>query len=125
MMDRVRFEEFTRDGKSFMYVDFSDLKSNESFTEVFDTVTPKIAKYPPCTLYTITNVANIRFDTETKEFVAQYMRHNKQYVKYAAIIGIDGIKKMFANAVFELSGRNNMLFAFTKEQAIELLLKKE
>ena len=124
-MDRPRLKEFTRDGKNFMYIDFSDLKTNESFIEVVNTIFPAIIKYPPNSLYTITNIANVRFDTDTKECVARYMLFNKPYVKYGAVIGIDGIKKIFASAVFEQSGRNKMLFAFTKEKAIELLLKKE
>ena len=121
----IHIEEFTRDGKSFIYIDFSDTKTNEDFIEAVNTIWRILMKYPPHSVYTITNIENIRFDTNTKECVAQYMKYNKLYVKYGAIIGIDGIKKIFTSAVFQLSGRNNMLFAFTKEKAIELLLKKE
>jgi len=125
MMDRVRIEEFTRDGKNFIYIDLSDLRTNEDFLEMTKEVEPVVAKYPPLSLYTITNVENVRFDSASKEFVARYMVHNKPYVKYGALIGIDGIKKIMTNMVLALSGRNNLEFTFTKEQAIELLLKKE
>jgi hypothetical protein len=125
MMERVRIEEFTRDGKDFIYIDLSDLRTNEEFLEMTRVIEPAVAKYPPLSLYTITNVENVRFDTTSKEFVARYMEHNKPYVKYGAVIGIDGIKKVMGNMVLALSGRDNLDFVFTKEQAIELLLKKE
>jgi hypothetical protein len=123
-MDKTRIEEFTFGGKNFAYIDLSDLKANESFMEATENIKPVISKYPPHSLYTITNIANIRFDTDTKKCVALYMEHNKPYVKYGAVIGFDGIKKIFVNSVFKLSGRDNMLFAFSKEKAVELLLKK-
>ena len=124
-MERVRIEEFTRNGKNFIYIDLSDLRTNEEFLEMTRVIEPAVAKYPPLSLYTITNVENVRFDSASKEFVARYMEHNKPYVKHGAVIGIDGIKKVMGNMVLALSGRDNLDFAFTKEQAIELLLKKE
>jgi len=124
-MERERIEEFTREGKNFIYIDLSDLSTNEEFLEMAKVIEPIVAKYPPLSLYTITNIENVRFDTASKEFVARYMEHNKPYVKYGVVIGIDGIKKVMSNMVLALSGRNNLDFTFSKEQAIELLLKKE
>jgi len=124
-MEQKYTEEFTLEGKNFIYIDLSGTKSNNEFNERIKVIVPEIAKYPEKSLYTITNVENIRFDTKSKEIVAQYMMTNKPYVKFGAVIGIDGIKKIMINAIFALSGRSNMHFAFTKEQAIEWLLKQE
>ena len=123
-MDKARIEEFTFNRKNFMYIDFSNLKSNEDFIEAIENIKPVIKKYPPNSLYTIANIANVRFDTGTKEYVVEYMEHNKPYVKYGAIIGFDGIKKIFVNSIFKLSKRDNMLFAFSKDRAVDLLLEK-
>ena len=117
--------EFMLDGKSFIYIDLSGLKKNDDFNERIRLIEPIIAKYPENSLYTITNVENIRFDSQSKEIVAQYMGRNKPFVKYGAVIGLDGIKKIMINAIFTLSGRKNMHFALTKEKAIEWLLQKE
>ena len=125
MMEQKYTEEFSLEGKNFIYIDLSGTKSNNEFNERIKVIMPEIAKYPEKSLYTITNVENIRFDTKSKEIVAQYMTFNKPYVKFGAVIGIDGIKKIMINAIFALSGRSNMYFAFTKEQAIEWLLKQE
>lgn len=124
-MEHARIDEFTRDGKNFMYIDLSDLKKNEDFIELVKIIEPAVEKYPLMSLYTITNIENIRIDTESKQFIARYLEHNKPYVKYGAVIGLDGIKKILVSTVIKLSGRNDLSFAFTKEQAIELLLKKE
>ena len=120
-----RIEEFTIDGKNFMYIDLSHLMANDEFVKITEVIEPLISKYPLSSLYTITNIENIRFDSKSKDMIAKYMSNNKPYVKYGAVIGLDGIKKKMVNLVSFMSGRKNLCFAFTKEQAIEMLLKKE
>ena len=86
---------------------------------------PLIQKHPEQSLYTITNIEGVQYDTTTKKKVAEWTKHNKPYVKYGVVIGMDGIKRIMVNAIFALSGRTNMSSAATKEDAIELLLKKD
>jgi hypothetical protein len=121
-MERV--EEFTQDGKNFIYFDLSSFKSNNEFTQFIEESKPMIKNYAEQSLYTITNIENIRFDTKTKELIAKWTEHNKPYVKFGAIIGGDGIKKMMANMAFAISKRANMTFASSKEHAIEWLLQQ-
>ena len=118
-----RIEEFTHNGKNFIYIDVSNLKKNEDFITIVGIVKQIMVKYAEKSVYTITNIENIIFDTETKEIAARCLEYNESYVKYGAIIGLDGIKKIMANAVFKVSGRNNMRFFYTKEKAIEWLLQ--
>jgi len=121
----VRIEEFQVDGKNFMYIDLSNLKMNEDFEKESKLIEPEIAKYPEKSLYTITNIENTRFDSGTKEVAAAYMLHNRPYVKSGAIIGLDGIKKVLVSLIIKISGREKVYFAFSKEQAIEYLLKQD
>jgi hypothetical protein len=123
-MSRTRLEEFTRDGKNFIYIDLSDIKKNEEFQEMFEIIKPIIEKYPEHSLYTITNIENIRYDSESKKLMVDYLEHNKPFVKFGAVIGLDGINKLMVTMSLKLSGRNDLVFAFTREQAVELLLKK-
>jgi hypothetical protein len=123
MMERI--DEFTVDDKNFMYIDFSNLVTNTEFLKVISEVEPIIAKYPSKSLYTITNIEKIKFDTKSKEIVARYVKHNEPYVKHGVIIGIDGIKKVFVTAALKLGGRSNMHFAFSKEKAINWLLQQD
>lgn len=124
MTENEGLYEFTQEGKNFIYIDFCGVKTNDQLKEFTDKVMLLMDDYPEQSVYTITNVENVRFDSETKEIMARYMEHNKPYVKCGAIIGIDGIKKVMSNVVFTLSGRHNLFFTYTKEQAIQLLLKK-
>jgi chloramphenicol O-acetyltransferase len=125
-MERMkRIEEFSLDGKNFMYIDFSDFKTNDDFSQLITTIESLIAKYPEDSLYTITNIENIRFDSKSMKIVAKNMEHNKPYVKYGVVIGLDGIKKVMLTTVMKMSGRNNMHYAFSKEKAIEWLLALE
>jgi len=120
-----RIEEFVLEGKHFIYIDLSGPMANEALLKLLETVTQAIAKYPVNSLYTITNVAHLKFDTEIKNIVVECMGHNKLYVKYGVFIGVDGVKRIMASTIFKLSGRMNMHFAFSKEQAIEWLLQQE
>jgi len=119
-----RIEEFKRDDKDFIYYDLSNFETNDEFIEFTKAATERITKYAEHSLYTITNIKDVRFDSETKNIVAKWMDCNRPYVKYGAVIGFDGIKKIMVNAIFKICGRKNMTFTSSKEQAIEFLLKK-
>ena len=120
-----RIEEFVLEGKSFMYIDLSNLTANDEFLNQIALIEPLIAKYPENSLYTVTNIDNVRFDTKSKDIVAQFMAHNKPYVNYGAIFGLDGIKKVMVTVIMKMSGRTNFHFAFSKEKAIEWLLQHD
>jgi len=119
-----RIEEFTRDGKNFIYFDLSGIKSNDEYMKVIEDSRQRVSKYDENSLYTITNIEGVRYDTTTKKVVAEWMAQNKPYVKYGVCIGVDGIKRIMLNAIFALSGRKNMELALSKDLAIELLLQK-
>jgi hypothetical protein len=120
-----RIEEFTHDGKNFIYFNLSEFKENNEYREFIEVAKTYIAKYTECSALTITNIRDVKFDTETKKIVAEWMEYNKPYVKCGAVIGFDGIKRMLVNAVFKMSGRKNMTFFSNREQAVEWLLKQK
>jgi len=120
-MERV--EEFTREGRNFVYIDFSGYKQAEDFSMLISKSKLVISKYPGKSLYTITNITNVRIEPIIKDMMVEYLENNKPYVKYAVVIGMDGIKKMVANAIIKLSGRNNISFSLSKEQAIDFILQ--
>jgi len=119
-----RIEEFKQEGKDFVYYDLSNFETNDEFIEFTKAANERITKYAEHSLYTITNIRDVKFDSETKTIVADWMKRNKPYVKFGSVIGFDGIKKIMVNAIFKLCGRKNMIFTSSKEQAIEYLLKQ-
>lgn len=120
-----RVEEFTVDGKNFVYIDFSDFKVIEDCVALIEIIKPVISKYPENSIYTITNIGGVRFDTGIKEAFSEYMQSNAPYVKYGAVIGLDGVKKMFMRIILKMSGRSNIELAFSKKTAIDVLLKHD
>jgi len=119
-----RIEEFKLEGKDFVYYDLSNFETNDEFIEFTKAANERITKYAERSLFTVTNIRGVKFDSETKTIVADWMERNKPYVKYGAVIGFDGIKKIMVNAIFKICGRKNMTFSSSKEQAIEFLLKQ-
>ena len=119
-----RIVEFTQGEKAFIYFNLSGFQTNDEFEKLIEESKQLIERYAEGSVYTITNIEKVRFDTKTKEIVAGWMTYNKPYVKYGVVIGMDGIKKIMVNAIFSLSGRKNMTSASTKEQAIEWLMKQ-
>ena len=120
-----RFHEYDLEGKSFVEIDFSGLSDTDHFLVLNKEINQAIAKHPLKSVYTITNVANIRwFDQSIRSIVSDYMKNNEPYVKYGAVIGLDGVSRVIVNSIIKLTGRTNMFLAFSKEQAVEWLLKK-
>jgi len=119
-----RIEEFTLDGRNFIYLDLSGFKENSEYKEFVAVAKESIAKYAEYSLFTITNIRDVKFDTETKKIIAEWMKSNKPYVKCGAVIGFDGIKRIVVNAIFKMGGRKNMTFFPNREQAVEWLLKQ-
>ena len=125
MNTKQRIEEFTLEGKNFIYYDLSEFKTNEDEFVVFTKAAKEhITKYAEHSVLTITNIKDVRFDSGAKNIVVDWMEYNKPYVKFGTVIGFDGIKKIMVNTIIKLSGRKNMAFISNKEQAIEFLLKQ-
>ena len=120
-----QFEEFTREEKNFIYIDLSGYTSYEDFKKITDSAARIIAGHPKNSLYTITNIEGLKFDTRIREIALEYLKSNKPYTKYGAVVGMDGIKKIMLTNVFKLSGRKNMFFALSIDHAIEWLLKQD
>jgi hypothetical protein len=120
-----RIEEFLLEGKNIMYIDFSNLLTNEDFVKLIEIIKPVIAKYKERSLYTITNVEGVRYDSFTRNIFIEYTTHNKPYVKKGALIGLDGVKKMIINTLAKVTGREVFHIAFTKEKAIEWILQQD
>jgi hypothetical protein len=114
-------EEFTADGKNIIYIDFSNAISEKEFNIVIEQVKKAMSKYAEKSVCTITNMENVRFDSNIKDIFIKYVEFNKPYVKYGVAIGMDGIKKKMIEGILKLGGRPNFHFCFTKEEAVKWL----
>jgi hypothetical protein len=118
-------EEFSADGKNIIYIDFSNAVSEEDFNRVIEQARQVISKYAEKSVCTITNMENVRFDSDIKDIFVKYVESNKPYVKYGAAIGMDGIKKKMIESILKLGDRPNFYFCFTKEEAVKWLCRQD
>jgi predicted HAD superfamily Cof-like phosphohydrolase len=114
-------EEFTVEEKNIVYIDFSSAVSEEDFNSVIEQAKQVISKHAEKSICTITNMENVRFDSNIKEIFIKYVESNKPYVKYGAAVGMDGIKKKMIEGILKLGGRPNFHFCFSKEEAVNWL----
>jgi hypothetical protein len=70
-------------------------------------------------------MANVKIDTLYKDNFIRYGKNNKPYVKKGVLIGLDGVKKMIVASIVKKAGRDEFHMAFTKEKAVEWILRQD
>ena len=106
-MERVTF--INHNGKEILFVDFSNCKPGDVFL-VIDEVKRTIRTRPENSVLTLTDVTNMRFDDRVSDQMKEYTAHNKPYVRAAAVVGVEGVKKVILNAVMLFSKRKFQTF---------------
>jgi hypothetical protein len=101
-MDRVAF--INHNAKELLFLDFSNCKAGDVFL-VIDGAKKAICTRPENSVLTLTNVTNMRFDDRVTAQMKELTVHNKPYVKAAAVVGVEGVKKIILNAVMLFSKR--------------------
>lgn len=119
-----RIQTFNHEGKEIVYFDLTNISNNEEFAPVIEAAKETISRYEHNSVYTMTNITNITFDTKTKELAADWMSFNKPYVIFGAFIGVDGIKKIMMTAVFKISGRTKVKIFSSKDKALEWIAEQ-
>jgi hypothetical protein len=117
-----RIEQFEYEGKKFIYYDLSNFKNNRQFREFITYAKEVIQRYSrDNSLFSITNVEGVRYDSETKTITAEWMDFNRPYIRQGAVVGLDGIKRIMVNSILKMSGRSNMKFFHTRDEAVQWL----
>jgi hypothetical protein len=117
-----RIELFDFEGKQFIYYDLSHFKNNTQFREFIAYAKEVIRQYPKDnSLFSITNIEGVVYDSETKIIISEWMDFNRPYIRQGAVIGLDGIKRIMVNPILKMSNRSNMKFFRTRDEAVEWL----
>lgn len=112
----------TRDGISFIYVDFSNMKTKEEIFDMIEKSKRKICYQRPKSVLVVTNLSNMYFNTEIFNAITQYAKGNAPFVKASAVIGLGGLMQIFYNSFLKISGRDVRAFN-SEEEAISYLQK--
>lgn len=113
-------EVMNYNGKEIYYLDASELTTNniQEIREDMEKVKKLVSSKPPKSALMITNVTNVRFNSEMVDMFKEYANHNTPYVKASALVGVSGIQKVVLSAVKTLTGRDFYL-ANSLEEAKE------
>lgn len=116
-MERIKL--FEHEKKQIIYFDLSDIKTNAELSDVVENAKNAIKSFRHHSVYSITNINRIAFDTKTKEIAADWMAFNKPFVINAAFIGVIGMRKIMMTMVFALSNRTNVKLFNGMDQALD------
>lgn len=106
-MERVRFIE--HQNRRLLLLDFSECSAEEVLRLIL--VAEKIIRaQPPRSLLTLTDVTGTKYNMDVTQAMKEFTHANKPHVRAAAVIGIDGLKKIVYEAVMRFSGRNVPVF---------------
>jgi hypothetical protein len=120
-MERIRFIQHK--GAEILYIDFSECQVAELFP-LFAQAKAMIASRPRQSLLTLTNVTNAQHNDAANQQMKSYTAHNKPYVKAAAVVGIEGLKKILLDTIVLISKRQIHPFD-TIEQAKDWLAEQK
>ena len=120
-MERIRFIQHK--GAEILYIDFSGCQAAEIFPLVSQ-AKAIIALRPPQSLLTLTNVTNTQQNEAANQQMKSYTAHNKPYVKAAAVVGVEGLKKIVLDTIVLMSKRQIHPFE-TIEQAKDWLAEQK
>lgn len=109
---------------SILYLDFSGLKTKDEILKQVEIYGNYIKRQPLNSLYTLTNLEGMYFNTEVYNTISTYAKSNDKFVKASAVIGLKGMMQIFYKGFVKLSGRN-ITVCETKEQAIQSITKIE
>jgi hypothetical protein len=100
----TRVASIKHSDKEILFLDFSNCRPDDVFP-IIDEAKKAICTRPENSVFTLTNVTNMRFDDRVSERMKEFTIHNKPYVRAAAVVGVEGVKKIILSAVMLFSKR--------------------
>jgi hypothetical protein len=106
-----RLQVINQSGRKIMFLDFTNLQAEEQIKELIDKVKIYVLAQPPLSLYSLTNIEGMHFNSRIKEMFTDLAKSNKPFVRAGAIVGVSGLKQILFNGIMKLSGRDLKSFS--------------
>jgi hypothetical protein len=120
-MDRVRF--ITHQGKRVLLVDLTNCSANDVM-KVMAEVQRIVTAQPRESTLTLGDLTGAQFSREAITRMKEVAVFDRPYVKRSAIVGAEGLPKVFYEALRIFSRREFPRFK-TREEALDWLVKEE
>jgi hypothetical protein len=108
--------------KSVIIVDCENMQSDKT-QEIIQTLqqaSTLVAKQPEKSVYIITIVTNVKFNSDISSAFKQYASANTKYVKESILVGLSGLQTVVFSAIKALTKRDYHLVG-TLEEAKKLM----
>ena len=117
MLSRVKFVKHK--DRMILLLNFADLEIDDA-RQVSEYAKGVISRMPKESVFTLTDVTNVKYNDAFRELSGDLMAHNKPFVKAGAVVGVEGWRKMVLWAATKLTGRN-LNVSESQESAMEWL----
>ena len=118
---RIRF--ITHEGQQILYVDFSNGTLDDMHTIIRESI-PVVRSQRVKSLLMLTNVRNLAFNPASAGEMRKYAQGNEPFVFAAAVVGLDGLKRIVYETIRKASGQNMMAFSDLQEAKQWLVERK-
>ncbi len=119
---RVRF--ITHDDQQILYVDFSNGSLVDMHTIIEESI-PVVRTQHAKSLLMLTNVHDLAFNPASAGEMRKYAQGNEPFVFAAAVVGLDGLKRIVYETIRKASGQNMMAFSDMNEAKQWLVDRKK
>jgi hypothetical protein len=119
---RIRF--ITHEDQKILYVDFSHGSLHDMHVLITESV-KVIRSQPVKSLLLLTNVEKQAFNPSAAAEMQRYAQENEPFVFAAAVVGLDGLKRIVYETIRKASGQNMMAFSGIEEAKQWLVERKK
>jgi len=117
-----RIEEYKLEGKNIISFDLSGFKTDNEYVDLIKKAKAMIIKYPENSVYTITNMTGAIVSKNTHDIIADWVKHNKPYVRSGVVYGADATHKVIGKTASAVTQRSNLAYLGSKEEAEEYII---
>jgi len=100
--------------KRILFIDFSYCELEE-VVKIVKQTKELVAKEPPKSLLTLTNCKGIQVNSLMTKVLKELTEFDKPFVKAAAVVGLDVVRKIQFDIILKFSGRNISTFNSIEE----------
>ena len=120
-MDRVRF--ITHQGKQILLIDYSGC-TRQTVLDILKERERIVLAQAPGSVLTLVDVTGAQFSKDIVEEVKVVAVRERDRVKRAAMVGVEGVPKVFVDAVRNFAARDYHAFP-TREAAMDWLVQED
>jgi len=92
-------------------MNFSNLKNIQEINGVINDSIKFIRVKPLTSLYCLTNISGMHFNSEIKDLFQNFVNGNKPFVKASAVVGLSPLQQIMYNGLMKITGRDIKSFS--------------